>query len=195
MGQAYDKGEIMGKSITTLVLGLLSGLIITGILLLFIAPRKNYPVELQPAPSPSSIRVHVAGEVTQPGVYDLHRNSIVQDAIEAAGGELPDANLDRVNLAAEIEDGMYLFIPPQTVEETPSDPPPPGQAAVEGLVNINTAPASELERLPGIGPALALKIIEFREANGLFQIPEDLLNVSGIGPSKMEEISPWITCY
>jgi competence protein ComEA len=120
--------------------------------------------------------------------------AIVSQAIEAAGGPLEDAILDMVNMAATLEDGQQIYVPVKG--DTDSETHTPISIFVpasEDKININTASAAKLETLPGIGPSLAKKIVEYRETLGLFLKLEDLLNVSGIGPSKFEGIKDLIT--
>ena len=152
-----------------------------GVALLLTSPRRGEPITLA---EPANLRVHVAGEVLRPGVYELPFGSIVQDAIDAAGGLSPQASQDRVNLAARLDDGQQVYVP-EFSEAVSSRSDPVG---AKELISVNTASAPELERLPGIGPVLAQRIVEFREQNGPFQRFEDLLEVEGIGPSKLESL-------
>jgi len=134
--------------------------------------------------------VHVAGAVATPGVHAIPFGARLQDALAAAGGPLQDADLDRVNLAAALEDGQHVYIPhrtPQIPEEDPAASPT--LLPMTQKVNVNTATAVELELLPGIGPSLAEAIVEYRLEHGLFNQPEDLLGVSGIGPAKLDQIA------
>ena len=190
----FDQGERMFRNSRIFLTGLLTGLLSSAALLLVISEPRGLPIELLPAPTLESLRIHVAGAVTQPGVYTLPVESIVEEAITAAGGPLEEAILDMVNMAAVLEDGQQIFVPAKgdTSSETyPSDPIFISASAEK--ININTAPAAKLESLPGIGPSLAKKIVEFRETHGPFLKVEDLLNVSGIGPAKLEEIQDLIT--
>lgn len=184
----------MLRSSRTLLAGLMIGFIFSGVLLLVISKPRGRPIELLPPPTPESLRVHVAGAVTEPGVYILPMEAIVSQAIEAAGGPLEEAILDLVNMAATLEDGQQIYIPVEG--DTPSETYPPSPilapASIE-RININSASAAKLEKLPGIGPSLAKKIVEFRETHGPFVKIEDLLNVSGIGPTKLEGIKDLIT--
>jgi competence protein ComEA len=163
--------------------GLLIGLLSTALILLLTSPPRGQPVQLLPALTPLPLRVHVSGAVQRPGVYELSPGSIVEQAIQAAGGSLPSADLESLNLAAALEDGQQVVVPLPG-----EDPPPTGQNGGGELIRINTATAAELEELPGIGPVLARNIVEHRQAHGPFATPEDLLNVSGIGPSTLESI-------
>ncbi|MGM7677505.1 helix-hairpin-helix domain-containing protein [Microbacterium sp. A94] len=123
------------------------------------------------------IYVHVLGQVENPGLYLLDVDARVVDALSAAGGTLDDADLQAVNLARPLSDGEQLLVP------AIGEPVDTGGAAQhsDGLVNLNSADQAALEALPRIGPALAQRIIEWREKNGRFQAVEDLLAVSGIG--------------
>jgi len=147
-------------------------------------------------PTPAPIRVHVSGAVRQPAVYELPPGSIIQDAVDAAGGPAPEADLDRINLAVELRDQQQVYVPRQG--ETDSPPPvsggePESEGSAGGLVNINTAAASELETLPRVGPAMAQRIVEYREANGPFGAIEDIQNVQGIGPATFEGLKDLIS--
>jgi competence protein ComEA len=189
MNAEHSWGIEMFERWTTYLTGLLTGLAAAGLLLLLLSPRKRIPIELHPAPTPGPLQVHVAGAVKQPGVYRLTRPAIGVDALEAAGGPLAEADLDRVNLAAELADGQRLFIPFLPAEASGVAYPTPDLAVDPAIqLNINTATAVELEALPGIGPSLAEKIVEHREDNGLFNSVEELLDVSGIGPAKLDQL-------
>lgn len=127
------------------------------------------------------ITVYVSGPVASPGVLRLPSGAIIADAIAAAGGALPGAQLEAINLAQTLTDGEQVVVPgPETVES--------GSSGGDGRIPINRATASELEALPGVGPVLAERIVAHREANGPFQTPEDLLDVPGIGEAKLEAI-------
>jgi competence protein ComEA len=149
-----------------------------------------------PTPTPAPIRVHVSGAVCQPAVYELAPGSIVQDAVDAAGGPASDADLDCINLALELQDQQQVYVP----RRGETSPPPPvsgGQPGIGGsagaLVDINTATAAELETLPRIGPTTAQRIMQYREANGPFAAIEDIQNVPGIGPATFEGLKDLIT--
>jgi competence protein ComEA len=142
--------------------------------------------------TPQPLRVYVSGAVQQPDVYALSPGSIVKDALLAAGGPASDADLDRINLASALADGQQVYVPRLGEEDVPVQPPSRLPASV-GLVNINTADAATLETLPGIGPALAQRILDFRQASGPFEQSEDLMDVSGIGPGIFDQIRDLIT--
>ncbi|HUS84119.1 MAG TPA: ComEA family DNA-binding protein [Anaerolineales bacterium] len=172
------------------------GLASTGLILLLIRQPRKYPIQLLPPPTPGPLSVHVAGAAELPGVYLLPCGSIVQDALDAAGGPTSSADLDRINLADDLEDGQRVYIPQVTASgSTVGEQVLPSEIDPDLMININTAGASELELLPGIGPSLAKEIIDHRSANGLFNTVDDLLDVSGIGPAKVEQIQGLITFH
>ena len=137
----------------------------------------------------SIVIVHVAGAVRQPGLVRLLAAQRVADAITAAGGPTADADLDALNLAAPLTDGSRIYVP-RTGEVVPPlvDPGPasPGGAPT-GPLNINAATAEQFDTLPGVGPSTAAAIVAHREANGPFRTVDDLLDVRGIGPGKLEQ--------
>ena len=151
------------------------------------------------------IVVDVDGAVAHPGLYKLPPDSRVQAALAAAGGLSPQADAHRINRAAKLHDGQKLYVLSQG-ESTPPLAASSGQgcegqactsadgadagsdAEGQGLVNINTANATQLTQLPGIGPAIAQKIIDYRTANGPFTSVDDLTKVPGIGAAKLAQI-------
>jgi len=144
-------------------------------------------------------KVDVEGAVLHPGVYNLSPEDRVEDAIRAAGGPLPQADLSKVSksLAAKVTDEERIMVPfssgNSVTESASSGSASSGSANPQGLVNINTASLAELDTLPGIGPATAQKIIDYRESNGSFSTIEDIINVSGIGQAKFDKIKNMIT--
>jgi len=146
-----------------------------------------------PTPTPPPVQVYVSGAVTHPDVYELPTESIVKDAIEAAGGATSEADLDRINLALLVADGQHIYVPQQGEESPPVSPPtePTGttSAEAEGKVNINTASQSEIETLPGIGPSRAQGIIENRPYESI----EDIQKVPGIGEATFQKLKDLIT--
>ena len=150
------------------------------------------PPSPEPTPTAKPLRVYVSGAVRQPDVYTLASDSIVKDAIEAAGGSTDGADLDRINLASPVADGQHVYVP-TLGEENPPIQPPSNQPASGGQVNINTADSAALESLPGIGPALAQRIIDYRQEHGPFAQIEDVMDVSGIGPATFEKMQDLIT--
>ncbi|WP_070458712.1 helix-hairpin-helix domain-containing protein [Dermabacter sp. HMSC08H10] len=172
------------------------------------APEGTSPASAVPAPDSSNapaagkqtVVVHVVGAVRQPKLVELPSHARVGDALEAAGGPTEDADLGRINLARVVSDGEQVYVPREG-EEIPSEiagpatgvessPSGPGaEASGDGaLVNINTASESELDELPGVGPAIAARIVEHRTTNGPFSNIEQLQDVKGIGPAIFEEL-------
>ncbi|WP_246855029.1 ComEA family DNA-binding protein [Cellulomonas sp. Y8] len=138
--------------------------------------------------------LHVVGQVASPGVVALPAGSRVADAVAAAGGALPDADLAGLNLAAVVQDGAQIRVPAPG-EEPAADvggaggvAGAPGADGSGGVVDVNTAGSAELQGLPGIGPVLADRIVAWREANGPFGSVDALLDVSGIGPAVLGQI-------
>jgi competence protein ComEA len=138
------------------------------------------------------VRVYVSGAVHHPDVYTLQPDSIVKDALLAAGGPADDADLERINLALPVADGQHVYVPRQGEEKLPVQPPA-NQPATGQKVNINTADVATLESLSGIGPVLAQRILDYRQANGPFARIEDITNVSGIGQATFEALRDQIT--
>jgi competence protein ComEA len=147
-----------------------------------------------PAPPTSAARivVHVAGAVTAPGVYELAGGSRVGDAVAAAGGAGPDAVLDAVNLAALVNDGQQVYVPRAGEAAGPAPPaaapPVNGTPDAVGPLDLNAATEDELLALPGVGPVLAAAIVRHREETGPFTSVDGLLDVSGIGPARLESL-------
>ncbi|MBI2165370.1 MAG: helix-hairpin-helix domain-containing protein [Chloroflexi bacterium] len=150
------------------------------------------PVEitLSAATPTTEMSVYVSGAVAQPGVYTLRPGDRLQQALEAAGGPLPQADLDRVNLALRVRDQDHFYIPRQGETATPA---PPVLSPVQARINVNTASAEELLRLPNIGETRAQAIVSYRESRGPFRTAEDLLKVPGIGPTILSAIRDLIT--
>jgi competence protein ComEA len=171
--------------------GIVIGFLFSGFILLIAAKPGGEEVKLIPAPTPMPIFVYVTGAVEVPGVYSLERGDRVLDAIEAAGGELPDASLDSINLAAVLQDGAKIFVPdannPLTSDEFGAISTP------VLMININIASQQELELLPGIGSEKALAIIAYREENGFFSSIEGIMDVPGIGEQIYNQIKGCIS--
>jgi competence protein ComEA len=137
------------------------------------------------SPPAASLLVHVVGAVRRAGVYRLRDGDRVLDAVRRAGGATGRADLGGVNLAARIADGQQVVVPARSRRR----PATVGATAVPGAgtgpVSVNGATAADLDRLPGVGPATAARIIAWREAHGPFRAVDDLLDVPGIGPAKL----------
>lgn len=159
---------------------------------------------------PTEIIVDVAGAVTSPGPVRVRHGGRVADALAAAGGSRGDADLERVDRAAVLTDGQRIYVPrlgqgdiPDVVGVTGgagSSSAPEGSSgtgdrtsASGGMVDINTAGETELDALPGVGPATAKAIVEYRNAHGRFTSVDGLLEVKGIGPAKMADLRPHVT--
>lgn len=170
------------------------------------------PAPLQQAPT--TMFVHIAGGVAAPGVVELSAGSRVVDAVRAAGGLLPSADADRVNLAAPLHDGLRIVVPlighdvPAEVPlmqpgngsstapssaATPAGNTAHGQSSGTGPININTASVTELDTLPGVGPATAAIIVSHRDQHGPFPNVDSLLEVRGIGQAKLDSIRDLVT--
>jgi competence protein ComEA len=155
-----------------------------------------------PAPSGSAppgsgsggeeVVVHVAGAVVAPGIQRLPAGARVVDAVDAAGGTAPDADVARLNLAAELTDGQQVYVV-RVGEVAAAAPSPAGPDAPEVIVDINTAAAADLEQLPGVGPATAEAIIDHREQHGPFDSVDGLLDVRGIGDAKLAQLRDRVT--
>jgi competence protein ComEA len=146
-------------------------------------------VKLAPPPSPQPLVVHVSGAVVNPGLYQLPPGSRVQDAIQAAGGLLPEADQEALNLAALLKDGQRVLAPTESQAQATTA----SRLAPDAPVDINSASQQALESLPGIGPVLAQRIIAYREANGPFATVEDLQKVDGVGEDTFEKLRELVT--
>ena len=157
-----------------------------------------------PLQNPGRIVVDVVGAVARPGLHELPAASRVADAVAAAGGLTAEADRMRLNLAAPLADGSRLWVPvvgeaaaPEVVPATAGTGDQGGNRAGGGLgatpVNLNRADEVELQQLPGIGPALAAAIVEQRRRSGPFATVDELIEVSGIGPVKLDQIRPLVT--
>lgn len=170
-----------------------------------IPPDPSAAPEALPPGTPSGeaeqLVVHVSGAVSSPGVVRLPAGSRVDDALRAAGGATKEADLSAVNLARPLEDGEQIHVPVPGEEPPPAAPDAAAPGSADGPsaaesgdpedgapIDLNTASASELEELPGVGPAIARRIVEHRENNGPFTSVDGLLEVSGIGPATLEKI-------
>ncbi|MEI3391727.1 MAG: helix-hairpin-helix domain-containing protein [Clostridia bacterium] len=151
--------------------------------------------------------IHITGSVKNPGIVKLKEGSRIEDAIESAGGLTENADITKVNLAYVVEDGTKIKIPSASEEDIGDEDiidsksgdniiieenAVPSNNSTQ-TININKATEKEFETLPGIGPSLASKIIEYRNQNGKFESIEDIKNVNGIGDNKYEKIKDLIT--
>jgi competence protein ComEA len=140
--------------------------------------------------------VAAAGAVLHPGVYKLPAGSRVIDVIAAAGGAATDADLDRVNLAAKVTDGQRVYVPRKGEAGDPGavagDASAGGGDSAAAIVDLNSATEEQLESLPGVGPATAKAILDYRTQHGRFRSVNELLNVRGIGESKLAQLRPHV---
>lgn len=156
----------------------------------------------------TKIVVYVAGEVVNPGVYEMEQNDRITDAIKQAGGLKNEANIKNINLAVTLEDGMKVYIPSVKEDDLNSSILDGEFESNDNInnnnskntkmlnnskININIATQAQLELLPGIGPSTANKIVDYRSEHGKFKSIEDIKNVSGIGNSKFDKIKDLIT--
>ncbi|MEI4829347.1 helix-hairpin-helix domain-containing protein [Bacillus sp. FJAT-53711] len=146
--------------------------------------RKEKTKVIDSKPQSKTTIVDVKGAVHHEGVYELQSGARVKDAIEKAGGFLPEADVTKVNLAQIVQDQMMIYVPKKG-EQTVSVN---GSSLQEGKIQINTATKEQLEKISGIGPRKAENIMKYREQHGPFQKVEDLLEVDGIGEKSLEKI-------
>ena len=151
-------------------------------------PVTSIPVAALPSPTPRGIVVDVGGRVRRPGLVTVPLGSRVADAVRAAGGPLRRSDLALLNLAAKVSDGQLLLIGVSGAVPTGADP----TSGSSGPVNLNSATADQLDSLPGIGPVLAQRIIDWRTAHNGFRSVRDLDQVSGIGDSIFAELEPLV---
>lgn len=190
-----------------LIGGIFIGLMSAGVVLITSKPPQGAAILLRPPPTTKPIAVHITGAVAKPGVYHLPINSRVEDVIQEAGGVISSADIEMVNMAATLEDGMKVNIPQKSTavvavnvadvsdSETENEKTDEEENNVPSStfpVNINTATQAELETLPGVGPVTAQKIIAYRTENP-FQLIEEIQKVPGIGPATFEKLKDLIT--
>lgn len=183
-----------------ILVGLLAGFILAGAVYLVTRLPGGNPVTLAASPTKVPIEVNVIGAVLRPGLYSFADGSRVQDAITAAGGLLSEADLNALNLAAKLEDGQQLNVPfvagagssaaaTAAFQVLPSF----GTPTLSAKISINKASAADLDKfLPGIGPTLAQRIVDYRTAHGAFAHIEDITN-AGINLTLFENIKDLIT--
>jgi len=190
---AWSRRRLGIGAVVVLVIAALAVTVGIGILRGAMAPVDEVVVDQTPAPAvtgSADLYVHVSGAVRAPGLYVLPAGARVVDAIAAAGGFAEEADRNAVNLARTLDDGEQLPVP------RAGEAPPAGAVApapADGLVDLNSADAAQLETLPRIGPALAERIIAWRDDNGGFTSVEDLLAVPGIGDTMLESLRDLVT--
>lgn len=197
MAPSISRGLLIFCSVLSLIVG--------GVIGYFTPRPRGKPITVitpeptatpTPTPTPAPLRIHVTGAVQAPDVYYLPVGSLVKDAILAAGGPAPDADLERINLAQELLDQQQVYVPRRGEEHplpTISGGVPQKTVSAQAKVNVNTATVEELQQLPRIGPALAQRIVAYREMYGPFQTIENLMEVPGIGEAIFAAIRDYIT--
>jgi competence protein ComEA len=174
--------------------GVLCGLLAAGLILLVARLPRHAALRLSPPPTPRPLVIDVSGAVAQPGVYSLAPGSRVSDALDAAGGLLPEADSQAINQAALLLDGQKLHVPLEPAALGPDQGAGEAPGATPGaLIDINRATAEELDQLPGIGPVTAQSILAYRLEHGAFTSIEAIQQVPGIGPRTYEQIKAYIT--
>jgi len=171
------------KTILNITYGVLIGLLGAGIIWLAVSPPRGEEVILLPTATPGMLTVYVSGAVATPGVYSLPEGSRVEAAVTAAGGLLPGAEANNINLAMLVTDGQQINVP--GIVDT--------SHVNAGRVNINTATVDELDALPGIGPTTAQSIVDYRLQHGPFQVIQEIQNVPGIGPATFAVFQDYIS--
>jgi competence protein ComEA len=170
------------KTFINITYGVLIGLLAAGTIWLAASRPRGDAVTLLPTATPGALTIYINGAVATPGLYTLPEGSRVDDALKAAGGSLPGAEMDNINLASQLTDGQQINIP--GIVDT--------SHVNIGRVNINTATVDELNSLPGIGPTTAQAIVDYRLQHGPFQIIQDIQNVPGVGPATFALIQDYI---
>lgn len=159
------------------------------------SPSPTQPDAARPAAiaqrPPAELLVHVAGAVRKPGVYRIAGDGRVIQAIRLAGGPTPAADLGLVNLAAPLQDGQQVLVPRRAA--TAAGSPAGGAAAASGPVSLSSATVEQLDALDGIGPTLAARIVAWRTQHGGFSSVDGLLEVPGIGQSRLDAIRGRVT--
>jgi len=182
----------VSKLLQGVLWALMGAAISGGVFILLHQPQRADITILLPTPTVAGpATVYVTGAVASPGLYTLPPGSRVDDALSAAGGALPDADLAQVNLARLVRDGEQVHVLTQGQPALPSAST--AVPATGALVNLSTAGLDELMTLPGIGQVKAQAILDYRQQNGPFQRIDDLLRVPGIGPTTLQQIQGLVT--
>nr|WP_239168917.1 ComEA family DNA-binding protein [Actinoplanes deccanensis] len=204
--RAFDPGR-RGVRVLAVVAALV--ILVAAVLAWRARPRVD-PVEAPPfeatveavvsAPGPSAaaeVVVAVGGKVREPGLVRLPSGARVADALDAAGGAEPGVDVALLNLARKVVDGELILVgvtpPPGAVVAPGPAVSGPAAAASGGPVNLNTATLSDLDGLPGVGPVLAQRILDARDAQGGFKAVSDLRKVDGIGDARFEQLKDLVT--
>jgi competence protein ComEA len=178
--------------IRVLVLAMFSAAVVATIIVVYLDWRAPVHVTIGPG-VPGEIVVAIDGGIATPGVVTLPAGSRLQDVVAAAGGFAADADTSGLNLAARVGDGERVTIPLRGPLSTALPPDSTPGAVTENLININTASVTELDQLPGIGPVIAQRIVEFRDAHGPFAEIDQLAEIEGISADMVNELRPLVT--
>ncbi len=179
-----------GARVVTILLAVLAGGLVAVVTFYLLEWASPTPIEIGPV-TPSEIVVQIDGAVATPGLVTLPVGARLTDAIAAAGGLDASADVTRLNLAARLGDGDHITIPMH--QPAPAAGSPVSAVEQDGLLNINTATVAELEQLPGIGPVIAQRIVDFREFYGPFTSVDQLDEVTGISADMVDALSPLVT--
>jgi competence protein ComEA len=153
----------------------------------------THPAAMPPTtPSPTTLMVDVTGKVRHPGVVTLPPGARVIDAIKAAGGARPGAKTDNLNLARHITDGEQILVGIPAPPQATTPPTPPTGTPASAPLDLNTATATQLDELPGVGPVLAQRIVDYRTQHNGFHTVDELRQVSGIGEAKFADLKPLV---
>ena len=190
--------------VSLVVVAAIAGAVVVGLLLLRIDDRSAPPIVIDDPLADATIVVAVEGAVASPGVYPLPADARAQDALDAAGGPAADADLAAINPARRLEDQERLVVPRLGSDgarsvagaaESPAGPTVAAAAARDAVapLDVNAASAAELDALPGIGPVLAQRIVDYRLEHGPYGTIDELANVEGISPRMVGELRPLVT--
>lgn len=177
-----DDNRIIGSIIVLIIIFLISGLIIV--------EKRNNIITASVDDKTSYKEIYLGGAVKNPGFYMMDASGNLAQLVNLSGGFTFEADIEQVNLSRPLKDGDNIIIPKLYWAEKPAD-----ITTVFAPINVNTASLEELQKVPGIGPSTAIKIISYRENYGYIKSGDDLLNISGIGDYKLEQISPYICFY
>lgn len=190
----------MARAVVVLVTGAIIGVLLGGSVWVLRDRQEAPTIIIEDPRADATIEVSVEGAVASPGVKTLGGEARVQDALNAAGGLLANADMRQINPARRLDDGEQVRVPTLVPTPPPRDSPLAGNVAavpvptpMSALININTASVAELDTLPRIGPSLAARIIAYREQHGPFHTVDELANVSGISAKMVDDMRSLVT--